>query len=79
MCKAIDDMCKDAAQEKAVEIAKAFIELGKVSLEDIAKATKLPLEFFDCISIRDATALEVEIRNFLILQGSAARANTSLF
>ena len=32
-----------------------------------AKATNLPLEFFDCISIRDATALEIEIRNFLIL------------
>ena len=32
-----------------------------------AKASNLPLELFDCINIRDATALEVEIRNFLIL------------
>ncbi len=44
MCKAIDDMCKDAAQEKAVEIAKALIELGKVSLEDIAEATTLSVK-----------------------------------
>ena len=32
-----------------------------------ARATSLPLEFFDKISIKDATRLEVEIRNFLIL------------
>jgi len=32
-----------------------------------ARATKLPIEFFDRISAKDATRLEVEIRNFLIL------------
>ena len=32
-----------------------------------AKATGLPLEFFDVISAKDATRLEVMIRNFLIL------------
>ena len=44
MCRAHDDMKKEAARDRAVEIAKAFIELGQNSLEDIAKATKLPIK-----------------------------------
>lgn len=32
-----------------------------------ARATSLPLEFFDLISIKDATRLEVEVRNFLLI------------
>ena len=32
-----------------------------------ARAAELPLEFFDAIGAKDATRLEVEIRNFLLL------------
>ncbi len=43
-------------------------EFDSLYLQLVAsKATKLPLEFFDRIGIKDATRLEVEIRNFLIL------------
>ena len=32
-----------------------------------SRATKLPLEFFDKIGIKDATRLEITIRNFLLM------------
>ena len=43
MCRAHDEMKRKAAYARTVEIAKALIELGHISLEDIAKATKLPI------------------------------------
>jgi hypothetical protein len=43
MCKAIDDMCKDAAQERAVVIAKELISIGQMSIDIIAQVTKLPI------------------------------------
>ena len=44
MCIAIDDMKKEAADTRAIEIAKALLELGKNTIEDISITTKLPLE-----------------------------------
>ena len=53
---------------KGGRVGSSVKEFDSIYLQLVAaKATELPLEFFDCISIRDATALEVEIRNFLIL------------
>ena len=53
---------------KGGRVGSSVKEFDSIYLQLVAaKATNLPLEFFDCISIRDATALEVEIRNFLIL------------
>lgn len=43
-------------------------EFDSMYLQLVAsRATNLPLEFFDSIGIKDATRLEVEVRNFLIL------------
>ena len=43
-------------------------EFDSMYLQLVAsRATNLPLEFFDSISMKDATRLEVEIRNFLLI------------
>ena len=39
MCKAMEDMRKD----QAIDIAKSLIALGKITLEEIANVTKLPI------------------------------------
>ena len=44
MCKAEEDWLAEQSHDQAIEIAKAFIKLGYNSLEDIASATKLPLD-----------------------------------
>lgn len=44
MCKAIEDMRKEAEERKAVKIALKLLALGTVSIEDIAKTTDLSLE-----------------------------------
>ena len=48
MCKIIEDMkneaAKKAANAKAIEIAKSLIALKEITLENIAKVTKLPIE-----------------------------------
>ncbi len=48
MCKAMEDMRNEAektgSDSRAIEIAKALIDLGKNTIEDIAETTKLPLE-----------------------------------
>ncbi len=44
VCIATEEMKKEAADARTIEIAKAFIDLGKNTVEDIAEATKLPLD-----------------------------------
>lgn len=44
MCLAEQEMKKDAADDRAKEIAKALLELGENTIENIAKVTKLSLE-----------------------------------
>ena len=53
---------------KGGRIAGNVKEFDSLYLQLVAaKATGLPLEFFDVIGAKDATRLEVKIRNFLIL------------
>lgn len=44
VCIATEEMKKEAADARTIEIAKALIDLGKNTVEDIAEATKLPLD-----------------------------------
>lgn len=44
MCKIIEDMRNEAANAKAIEIAKSLIALKENTLDTIAKVTKLPIE-----------------------------------
>ena len=48
MCKAIEDMWKDANKEGErdanLATAKKLLQLGKLSLEEIADSTQLPIE-----------------------------------
>ncbi len=51
MCKLMEDLINDvvadavtdAVKDRDIEIAKKLIALGKLSLEDISKVSKLPL------------------------------------
>ncbi len=53
---------------KGGRIAGNVKEFDSLYLQLVAaKGTGLPLEFFDVIGAKDATRLEVKIRNFLIL------------
>ena len=44
MCKAEEDWLAEESHNLSVEIAKSLIKLGNNPLEDIASATKLPLD-----------------------------------
>ncbi len=44
MCEWLDKVEEKNKSERSLEIAKALIEMGKNTLEEIAQATKLPLE-----------------------------------
>ncbi len=44
MCKATEAMERRAAENRAKEIAKAFLEMGNNTYEEISKATKLSIE-----------------------------------
>ena len=44
MCKIMEDMRNEAALNRAKKTAIHLIKLGKMSLEDIAEATELPLD-----------------------------------
>ncbi|MCM1054671.1 MAG: PD-(D/E)XK nuclease family transposase [Bacteroides sp.] len=52
MSKIMEDRLNERAVEKTIEIAYEFLQLGTVSEEDIAKATKLPLDKIRELSIR---------------------------
>ena len=43
MCKMLEDMRNEAALNRAKKTAVRLIKLGKMSLEDIAEVTELPL------------------------------------
>ncbi len=51
MCKLMDDLIndvvsdavKDAVMDRDIDTAKKLIALGKLSLEDVSKASRLPL------------------------------------
>lgn len=44
MCKMLEDMRKEAVQDKVKETAVKLIKLGKMSLEEIAEVTELPFD-----------------------------------
>ena len=44
MCKATEDMKKEAEENRAIEIAKAMLARGKDSIEEIAALTKLSVD-----------------------------------
>ena len=44
MCKATEDMKKEAEEKRAIEIAKAMLARGKDSIEEIAALTKLSVD-----------------------------------
>ena len=44
MCKAEEDWLAEESHNLSVEIAKSLIKLGNNPLEEIASATKLPLD-----------------------------------
>ncbi len=44
MCKAMEDMRNEAALEKGKKTALNMLALGKLSYEEIAGCTELPLE-----------------------------------
>ena len=44
MSKILEDMRNEAAQDKANKTAVRLIKLGKMTLEEIAEATELPLD-----------------------------------
>lgn len=44
VCKALEDMKAEAIKNTSVEIAKSLIELGKITIEEIAKVTNLTIE-----------------------------------
>ena len=47
MCKAIEDMKQDAADERAIKIAKALLISGKESVESISEFTDLPVDVIE--------------------------------
>lgn len=44
MCKAMEELCNEVANETREEMAIALIGVGKLSYEEIALSTKLPIE-----------------------------------
>ncbi len=43
MCKLMDDLINDVVKDRDIDTAKKLIALGKLSLEDVSKASRLPL------------------------------------
>ncbi len=43
MCKLMEDLINDVVRDDRIDMAKDLIALGKLSLEDISKASRLPL------------------------------------
>ena len=41
MCKAMEDMRKNAAKENSIETARMLLALGKLSYEEIAQSVRL--------------------------------------
>lgn len=44
MCKAMEELCNEVANETREELASALIDVGKLSYEEIAQSTKLSIE-----------------------------------
>ena len=44
VCVATENMKKKAVRESAIETAKALLGLGKITIEEIASVTKLPID-----------------------------------
>ena len=44
MCREIENMCKESAYEKTVEITKKMLLSGKLTTEDIANFSGLTVE-----------------------------------
>ncbi len=44
MCKAMEDMRNESAENRSVEIAKNLLQLGKLTFEEIASSAGLTIE-----------------------------------
>lgn len=44
MCKLMEDLIDDVVRDDRIDIAKAFIALGKLSLEDISRVPNCPYQ-----------------------------------
>lgn len=44
MCKAIEKLRDDAVMERNIQVAISLLTIGKLSFEDIASVSKLPVE-----------------------------------
>ena len=44
MCKAMEEMCNQAALEKAKTVVLRMLAAGKYTLEEIAEMTEIPLD-----------------------------------
>ena len=54
VCLATENMKKKAVDAKTIEIAKAFLSMGKNTIEEISKATGLPINLIK--SLAESTA-----------------------
>jgi predicted transposase YdaD len=54
MCKLLEDVRKEAAEERNKEFAQALLEMGTMSVEQIAKLSKLPLEEVEILAQQQA-------------------------
>ena len=50
MCREMENMCRETAHEKAVEIAKKMLLSGKLTTEDIADFSGLTVEEVKALS-----------------------------
>ena len=44
MCKVMEDMRNESAERRSVEIAKNLLQLGKLTLEEVASSAELTIE-----------------------------------
>ena len=44
MCRAFEEVREETKQERAIEIAKSPLEVGKMTYEEIARSVRLPVE-----------------------------------
>lgn len=44
MCRAFEEVREETKHERAIEIAKSPLEVGKMTYEEIARSVQLPVE-----------------------------------
>lgn len=56
MSSVLDEMKKEAAERRSIEIAKNLLQNGKMSLEEIAEVLMLPLEKVKVLAKQNSSA-----------------------